>query len=244
MSDVYSLIELSMSNHMQRMNVISNNLANVSTPGFKRDIAVMRNDVPSFESQLDSVASSGLQNGSAHVRTTIDPQTGAIKFSGNPLDVAIESEGFFELQRDGATFFTRQGTLSLDSEGRLVLGNAVVQGVGGEIRLSSEEPRIDKQGRVWEDQRVVGQLKLVDISNPQDLQRRGNGLYTSTATQNNVLPEEKIRVRQGYVEASNVNMMQEMVNMIELMRQFEANQKLITNYDGLIDSAINTLGEY
>ena len=242
MTDSISLMEKSMLNHMQRLNVISNNLANVNTPGFKRDIAIS----PGFESKLES-AEANLQSGDAQkIKTVIDDQMGAIKYTGNPLDVAVESEGFLEVKGAGGTYYTRQGSMSLDGEGRLSIGGSyVVQGVNGEIRIDAHEPRIDKQGGIWDGDKKVGQLKVVDIADPRQLQRHGGGMYKSLASEgeNTVFAEEQVRIRQGYIEASNVNQMNEMVNMIELMRQFEASQKLITNYDGLIDSAINTLGD-
>ena len=163
MADAISVTEISMLNHMQRLNVISNNLANVNTPGFKRDIAIS----PSFESKLD-LEKANLESGDAQkIKTVIDSQMGAIKYTANPLDVAVEGEGFLEVKGPGGTYYTRQGTMSLDSEGRLTIaGSYVVQGSNGEIRINAEEPRIDNQGRIWEGDKKIGQLKVVDIADP------------------------------------------------------------------------------
>ena len=240
--------EMGMINDMHRLNTISNNLANTGTVGFKRQIPVAR----SFESALDQqvgqnsqISGNGLSNRSTELKNVIDPSSGPLKYTGNSFDVAIEGEGFFEVNTQNGKLYTRQGTLSIDASGRLTTSSGdAIMGSGGEIRITNGDPRIDKQGRIWEKDKQVGQLKVVTFDNPKNLEKIGSGLYSAGNTSGHVLENDKIRVRQGYLEASNVVMLNEMVQMIETMRHFETSQRVIKSYDDLLDNAIRTLGDY
>jgi len=248
MSDILETTELGMLNDVQRMNTISNNLANTGTAGFKRQIPVSRSFETTLGQALSGSADSNtdLAGSAAGVKNVIDPSTGPFKYTGNKFDVAIEGEGFFEVTTANGVFYTRQGAFSLDSSGRLITtGGYPVNGLNGDIRIGSGEPRIDKQGRIWENEKQIGQIKVVNFSNPRNLQKIGSGLYSAGANNKEALLDSaKIRIRQGYLESSNVVMMNEMVQMIETMRHFETSQRLIKGYDDLLDTTIRTLGDY
>jgi flagellar basal-body rod protein FlgG len=247
MSGVLEITELGMINDMQRLNVISNNLANVSTPGFKREIPVSRSFDATIANQLEA-AGVNVNSATADVAdmtSVVDQSTGSFKFTGNNFDIAIEGEGFFEVRSNNGVFYTRQGTLSMDAAGRLTTASGhILEGMGGDIRVTSNEPRIDKQGRIWENDTQVGQLKVVTFSDPRNLQKVGAGLYRAENMTGQALDDDAIRVRQGYLESSNVVMMNEMVQMMETMRHFETSQRLIKGYDELLDNAIRTLGDF
>ena len=102
----------------------------------------------------------------------------------------------------------------------------------------------DEQGRIWEKDNQIGQLKLVNFKDPRQLEKVGGGLYESPQANTVELDHDQIRIRQGYLESSNVVMMNEMVQMMELMRHFESSQRVMKGYDELLDSAIRTLGDF
>jgi flagellar basal body rod protein FlgG len=232
--DALTITETGLLNDVERLRVLSHNLANATTPGFRRDIAVLR----PFELHLDEAAARGGAR-TASLSTDIDRTQGAMRYSANPLDLALEGDGFFVL--DGAVF-SRHGSFQLDSSGRLVGPNGrAVLGKGGEIMLSSPEPRIDQAGGVWDRDKLVDTLRVVRFASDAQLVSLGGGLYASGTAQSSEV--ELPGVRQGYVEASNVVPMREMVRLIETIRHFEASQRLVRGYDDMMDRALSLLGE-
>ncbi|MDH5325997.1 MAG: flagellar hook-basal body protein [Gammaproteobacteria bacterium] len=251
MSDLIQIMEISMQNDMQRLNTISNNLANVNTEGFKKGIAVqnsfeatMLNTQQLNESYSERAAKAHKQRFIANVENLTDFSDGSVKNTGQPLHLAIAGDGMFEVMTDAGLAFTRKGSFSKDAKGRLVtLSGFPVQGQGGDIRLTTGSPRIDQEGNVWEGKSLVAQLKVVDVKNSRSLQSIGAGLYKASAGLTAGKPES-YRIKQGYLENSNVSSMREMVELIETMRHFEASQKVISGYDSVLDTAIRTLGEF
>jgi flagellar basal-body rod protein FlgF len=226
------------------MEMISQNLANATTGAYKRDLPVA--DAPvRFESVLADFAA-GVQQRQLvpGVARHLDSSQGALKYTGNPLDLAIEGEGFFELATAEGLRYTRGGAFRLDVAGRLVTADGHgVNGLNGEIRILNAAPRIDAQGRIWDGEDMVAQLKLVRFDNVAALQRLSGGLYI--ATREGEAGTSVIEgVRQGHLEASNVNVMDEMVRMITTTRHFEISQKVITGYDEMIGEAISTIAEF
>ena len=220
--DPLTLTAASLNSDVDRLRLLSHNLANVTTPGYRRDVAVTR----AFD---------------AHVSAQIDGTPGALRYSANPLDVAVEGDGFFVLQTAAGPVLTRHGALQLDSSGRLVgPDGAAVMGTSGEIVLSQPEPRIDQAGNVWDGDKQVGALRVVRAPAGASMTSLGNGLYACDAPLQEL---ESPRLRQGYVEASNVVPMREMVRMIETMRHFEAGQRLLRSHDEMMERALGILGE-
>jgi flagellar basal-body rod protein FlgG len=239
-STIVAATEIGMLDDAERLRVISNNLANVGTVGFKRQLAVS----PGFEQQLlqsSAKPQAGEQAGSVLTAYT-DRSPGTLTHTGNPLDLAVEGDAYFVIDTGLQEAYTRQGTFRLDADGRLVTANgAQVVTTEGEVRLTSPAPAIDAQGNIRDNGAVVGQLKLVTVSNPQSLLETGNGLYTATDSTVTV-PADTARVRQGYTESANVVTMNEMIKMIETVRHFEASQKMLQGYDAMLDRAITDLG--
>jgi len=235
--DALTMTAAGLLNDVERLRVLSHNLANATTSGFRRDIAVLR----PFQVQLDE-AGARLGVSTRMIATDVDRTQGAMRYSGNPLDVAIEGDGFFVLESPTGAVFLRQGSFQLDSRGRLMGPNGrAVLGASGEIMLSNPEPRIDQAGNIWERDRLVDSLRVVRF--PPDAQpvSLGSGLYASEG--GSLEDVELPRVRQGYVEASNVVPMREMVRLIETIRHFEASQRLVRGYDEMMDRALSLLGE-
>jgi flagellar basal body rod protein FlgG len=220
--DPLTLTGASLNSDVDRLRLLSHNLANVTTPGYRRDVAVTR----AFD---------------AHVSAQVDRTQGALRYSANSLDIALEGDGFFVLQTAAGPVLTRHGALQLDPSGRLVgPDGAAVMGTSGEIMLSQPEPRIDQAGNVWDGDKQVGALRVVRAPAEASMTSLGNGLYACDAPLQEL---ESPRLRQGYVEASNVVPMREMVRMIETMRHFEAGQRLLRSHDEMMERALGILGE-
>jgi len=239
MSDLLAIAALAMNDDTTRMATISHNLANATTPGFKKEIPVSR--------PFAEVLSAQMAGGGAGIATTlpastsvVDMRPGSLRYTGAPLDVALDSDGWFELAAGDGAVYTRAGSFQIDARGRLVGPNGIP--LAGTITLSTTQPRIDAAGRVFEDDKPVGQLRVVKIEHPELMQKLGDGLYAAPSS--DVGEVSEVRVRQGYLENSNVTTLTEMVRIIDTVRHFEASQKLIQSYDGLLDRAIRTLGEF
>lgn len=221
--DPMSITAASLLNDIDRLGMLSHNLANATTPGFRRDVAVARG----FDARLSS---------------ELDRTQGAMRYSANSLDVALESDGFFVLQSAAGPVLTRHGALHLDSSGRLVGPNGgAVLGTSGEIVLSQPEPRIDQTGNVWDGDKLAGQIRIVRAPVDGSMVSLGSGLYACDSAA--LLDTESPRLRQGYVEGSNVVPMREMVRLIETMRHFEAGQRLLRSHDEMLERALGVLGE-
>lgn len=248
MSDVLSISEVSMKNDLLFMNIISNNLANVSTAGFKKDIAVSK----PFELMMATQAlqSGGVAGTPSDVEMApgferyVDQNQGVVRRTGNAFDIAIEGDGFFELLGPEGLRYSRHGAFTLDALGRLVDKNGwVVNGLEGDIRIASQNPVIDAGGVVTEQGEYQGQIKLVRFSNSDELLKLGAGQYVANGA---VIQDEleAVTVRQGFLEESNVTSMDEMVKMISTLRHFEFTQKLMSGYDEMLGTAIDTIPEF
>ena len=240
MADAAAIAAAGMHSDIQRINIISQNLSNVLTPGYKRMWPV----ATSFSALMTPDSGAAPGPAVAGIAASIDFRPAPSRHTGNPLDLAIEGDGFFELQDAGGTTYTRQGSLALDAGGRLVApGGAAVTGVAGEIRLESDNVRIDRTGRILDKDAVVGQIRLVRFDDPQKLVPAGQGRYTQGAARLEPAADGAT-VRQGHVEASNVVPAEEMVRLIETMRHFEGGQKVIQWHDDMLEQALSRLGQY
>jgi flagellar basal body rod protein FlgG len=228
---------IGMQNDLQRMNSIGQNLANVLTSGYKREIPVTK----SFDSHVQEAS------GAAAVTDapTVDTTAGALRATANPLDVAIDGDGFFEVMTEQGPAYTRQGAFRTDVSGRLVTAQGLaVMGTGGEITLPTGLPvTIERNGDVRQADRIIGRIKLVHFENAQALSAIGNGLFSQGGAQFAESAASGV-VRAGYQESSNVNSSQEMVRLTETMRHFEAMQKIMQGYDDSFDKAVRKLGEF
>lgn len=240
MSQVYDIAEASLIQDMQRLNTISHNLANVSTIGYKRDISVQNR----FENTLESVGLSDTQAEQQGVAAKVDTSQGVLRNTGNALDVAIEGDAYFEVMSAQGKLYSRQGNFHVDGEGRLVdAAGRAVSGVDGEILIHGGQPQIKDDGQVWVGAEYRGQIKLTRFEDAGSLTKVGAGMYQATrlATAANEL--SGVRLRQGYLEGSNVDPTREMVNLITVTRHFESVQKALSTYDQMMESAIKSIGD-
>jgi len=236
------------------VDVISNNLANVSTNGFKRSRAVFEDLLyqtlrqPGAQSTQQTQLPSGLQIGTGvHPVATVKNFTqGNIQQTGNPLDVAIQGNGFFQvLQADGTTAYTRDGSFQVDNQGALVTSSGYHIQPQITIPANSLSVTIGQDGTVSVMQAgsakptQVGTLQLVNFINPTGLQSAGENLYLETASSgtpsaNTPGTNGLGRLSPGTVETSNVNVVEEMVNMIQTQRAYEMNSKVIQTADQML----------
>jgi len=247
MIDTSSAIQAAMLNDSNRLTIISQNIANASTAGYKRKITVDRNF--SEYMTLYSADKSQLTHGSEirvglpYLESKTDPSMGALNYTGNPFDVVAEGNAYFTVRTPEGITYTKQGSFTKNSEGILVnqLGYPIL-GENGEISLVGMKPKIDDEGNVTENGSSINKLKLVTFKPGAQLNDVGYGLYTVNGD-SNVDTNASPKVQQGYQEVSNVVIMDEMVKMIETMRNFESAQHFMQGYDDMLDKAINVVGE-
>ncbi|GBL44439.1 flagellar basal-body rod protein FlgG [Sulfuriferula multivorans] len=237
-----------------QMDVIANNLANVSTSGFKRSRAVFEDLLyqtmrqPGAQSSQQTQLPTGLQLGTGvrPVATERIFTQGNLQQTGNDKDVAIQGSGFFQvLLPDGTTAYTRDGSFQSDSQGQLVTSSGYVIQPAITIPANAQSITIGRDGTVSVTQPgsvapvQVGSLQLATFINPAGLEAKGENLYVETAasgTANTNTPGSNGAglLNQGYVETSNVNVAEELVNMIQTQRAYEINSKAITTSDQML----------
>jgi len=215
--------------------IIANNLANVATTGFKRDVLSLE----AFKNYLGVSLSE--QSNQLSVNSAIDFSQGPIHPTDNPLDLAIEGDGFFTVQTDTGIFYTRAGALTLDNEGRLVTQDGYpVLGEGGIIQIGKfGQIDITDDGRIYLDGKLVDKLQIVWVQDPaRNLQKVGGNLF-ALAPGGAIEEAENFKIKQGALEGSNVNAVREMINMITALRAYEACQKSVTMHDSALERLIN-----
>ncbi len=245
----------------QRLETIANNIANANTTGFKKDEQVFREYLTANEKlpdvmQVPRVPASvesfyDMQGGdkafAESVGTYSNQSQGALKNTGGNLDLALEGQGYFEVLTPGGVRFSRNGSFKTDNDGRLVTsdGHPVLSAGTGDpaqraIRLTGRNVTVSYSGEVYDNGQPVGQLSIVNVANPDALQKQGSSLYAMKAPYNApVLRANDIKVHQGFVEMSNVNIVEEMTNMISATRTFEAAQRAMKAFDSMDERLVN-----
>jgi flagellar basal-body rod protein FlgG len=237
-----------------QMDVIANNLANVSTSGFKRSRAVFEDLLyqtirqPGSATSQQTQSPTGLQLGTGvrPVSTERIFTQGNLQQTGNDKDVAIQGAGFFSvLMPDGTTSYTRDGSFHVDNQGQLVTSSGFAVQPAITIPANAKSIAIARDGIVTVTQEgvvkptQVGQLQLAMFANPAGLESKGENLYAETgasgaATQGAPGGNGYGTLAQGYNETSNVNVVEELVSMIQTQRAYEINSKAITTSDQML----------
>lgn len=241
MIDALAAAAASMSNDLARMTSIGHNLANASTPGYKRQAPGAEPFIQALGEQARAAGAAPAGGGSA-----ADQKQGALRPTGAPLDVAIGGEGFFEVRTESGPAYTRRGDFRIDAAGQLIThAGYAVMGTAGPLVLRSGSPVIGKDGRILDGEHEAGQLKVVHFDKPQRLTRAGDGgLFIAPEVAASVPDHPAPKVYQGHLEASNVNTASEMVKLIETVRHFEAMQKVVHGADEMTERALRKLGEF
>jgi len=227
-----------MADDLYRLNVVSQNLANANTTGYKKEMVSARPFIEHLQAGMSLVPVN-----LPALSTAVDSRPGSLSATGNALDLAIEGPGYFELAGADGPVYTRHGSFGLDAAGRLVTASGLpVMGLGGEIVLGGPQPSVERQGRVLEGERLMGQLKVVRFADAAALEPLGGGLYRAQAPGETL--QDTLQVKQGFLESSNVVTLSEITQLIGLVRRFEAAQRLVQGYDGMLGGAIRTLGTF
>lgn len=202
------------------MDTIANNLANVSTPGFKRDSSIFEEYVQQTqptEDEYNPHPVSFVWNAG----TARDISAGRIEATNAPYDFAIKGKGYFVVQTANGPAYTRDGHFSLDSEGRLVTENGnAVQGDGGDVTIAPDDGNIvvAEDGTITGQKGQLGKLQLVQFADETRLSKQGSNLFTTTQP----TQPATATLKQGALESSNVEPVVEISNMIEVMRAYQA----------------------
>lgn len=245
-----------MVNEQHRMDVLTNNLANSTTVGYKKEGTTSQ----SFDSVLAYKVKDtsdtpyvpkriGINNPGVKIgENYTDYSQGSFKITDNTYDLALSGDGFFTIEftnkaGETSTMYTRDGSFTLTSEGYLVTTDGdYVMGNNGRIKLDPlAETSIDQTGRVSQNGVVVDTLKITDFEDYDYLEKYGENLYRAVEGATFTNPDAK--VFSGYLEMSNVSIVSEMVDLISITRQYEANQKVIKAYDSTLEIAANQLGK-
>lgn len=244
-----------MVNEQKRMDVLSNNMANATTVGFKLDKSTsqafdqvlgikIRDGSEAYHNQAIGHLSLGVKIG----ETFTDHAQGSIRGTGGTYDCALSGKGFFTVKvvtasGEEKTRYTRDGRFMLTKEGLLVDadGNAV-QGQSGDIYIPTDAKSvtISTTGDIVADGEMIDSLKLTDFEDYAYLKKFGNTLFEPVEGATTI--DSNAQVIQGYTEQSNVNVVKEMVDMITVTRAYEANQKVIRSYDQMLQNAANEIG--
>jgi flagellar basal-body rod protein FlgG len=232
--------------HQRRVDVLTNNLANANTAGFKADDVTFQvaTQDPGQEGDAE-LRRTAINNLPATLRLAgyTDFSAGASRPTGNALDVALEGNGFFSVSTPNGTQYTRQGNFTLNQDGVLVTQDGYpVLGEGGEITIEGQKVVIDEEGYIRVDGNEVDRLSLVMFDDLKTLTKVGSSLFTTTTPGQTPATAENVSVKQGYLENSNVNAIRVMTDMITEMRIVEAYQKMIRTADSADTKAVNELG--
>ena len=254
-----------MINQQNRMDVLTNNLANSATNGFKKEGSTSQSFDEELAIKIKDTSAYGLPVALGDVSLGVkvgecytDYGQGSFRVTDNVYDMAIDGDGFFAISftnkagetsvkytRDGAFTVNREGYL-MTKDGDFVLNQAAAQagnpGQAGYIQVNPNLPLVvDENGYYYQNDQLLGQIGLVDFADYNFLEKYGENMYDLAAGGQGQLSEAQIT--QGTLEMSNVNVVSEMVEMINITRAYEANQKIIQTIDGTLDKAVNTIGK-
>lgn len=225
--------------------VSANNLANINTPGYKKDSLFYR--------QL--TREMGGDGQTPEIFQGMTMQAGSFEQTGNDFDLAINGEGFFAVEYEDESLLSRNGQFTLDGDGYLRDQNgAYVQGASGRVHLPefyqlaeqrNEQPRVDisTDGTIRLNDEVVDQVQLMEVDDHNQLQRRANA-YLAPGEDQTVRRNTSSEIQQGFYEASNVDPLTEMTDMMTNMRIFESQQRALRTTDEMLGRVTTELGRF
>lgn len=239
----------------KKMDVLTNNLANVSTAGYKKDTVVLEGFPELLAERLhdntDGVAR-GVPVGELSFSNDVGEvftyfEQGTLLKTDNSLDMSIKDDGraFFTIgvpaNNGYEQYYTRDGSFKLNANGQLITGKGhYVLGQNGIIQLNGNDFTVERDGTIIQDGQVIDRLLVTQFQDPNTLRKNGENLLNRSP--NSAEEQFSGEVLQNYVEQSNVDAIREMVDMIALMRSYEANQRVITAIDETLDKAVNEVG--
>ncbi len=235
MQSVYTTGANALLRQERRLALVANNLSNAHTVGFKKE-------TPSFK-EIFRETLTGKVEKVLFEETRIDFRQGELQVTNNDLDLAIAGEGFFKVKTPQGWRFTRNGHFRLDKDYKLIHASGFpVLGKRGEIFLKGEKINIEANGIVKVDNQEVDQIAIVTFADLKNLQKEGHNLFKLSTPQEEREAGEAV-LHQGYVESSNVNVIEEMIALIDAQRSFEAYTRLLQANDELDAKAVNDIGK-
>ncbi len=245
-----------MMTQMKIMDVVSNNIANVSTTGFKGNSVATRsfdeellkriNDLDDIEKSFPAPKVGTVNLGVTVDEVLTDYSNGSFTSTSSPLDLALDGSGFFAVEfpepnGEVSEKYTRDGSFTLDANNQLRTKDGyLVLGEDGPITLTGVgSPFIGEDGSVYDGNEIIATLKLVDVENKDYLRQHGDNLFSVLEGGN--ITESNAKIVQGFLENSNVNSVKEMVNLINVSRVYEANSKVVKTTDDLMGKAVNEI---
>jgi len=225
--------------HLKKQEIAANNIANAGTPGFKRDMI--------FTQELSRAERKFLPRRTDWEQPMVDDvyvdfAPGGFDKTGNPLDMAIEGDGFFKLETDdGATVLTRSGSFTVDADGFLTFAGLRLVGEGGPIEVGSGQVAVAQTGEVQVDGLTAGRIVPATVSDISQLNKIGNSLY-EVPPDAELIAVDRFNIRQGFVETSNVDIVREMIDMMISFRAYEANSKAVQSQDQTLNQLFNRVG--
>ena len=241
---------MGMLNDMYKLDKISNDLANVDTAGYKKDRAAFRTYMEGLMTAdvYDPIRGRKLlpigKLEGAVVLDEVRPvmTEGVLEKTGNPLDLAITGKGFFRVEKNGETLYTRAGNFKLDNNGYMMTsdGGYLLDENGEKIKIDGDL-EIQEDGTIYVNGKKMTKISLYGFDHPEKLEKVGYTYFKETKESGE---PKKVRVglKEGYVERSNVNALREMVGMIKALRHFEISQRVVTTSDELLGKLMNNVG--
>lgn len=234
MLDALSAVHIAMLQDQVRLQSMNQNISNMQTPAYKRQ----RVDSTGFNEQVHA----NMSNVQAQMQYSTQVNQGTLIQSRRLQDLAITGEGFFEVQTNEGIFYTRRGDCHVNEKGELTTSDgAVLLGESGPIHVEDEHFSMNQQGAILIDNQPVAQLNIVRFAHPEHLQAQGMGLYRTDESPQPI--DASTHVLQGFVEQSNVQSVDEMMELVKTSRHFESSVRVMHITDELLSNAINRLGD-
>ncbi len=222
----------------EKMDIVSNNLANTDTKGFKRSGVAFNQLMVAEQAKQRNQIKDPLPGG--EIISYIENTQGPIKQTNNPLNMAIQGDGYFAVQTPEGKAWTRDGAFSMDSMGYIVTMNGdYLMGENGPIQINGKKFSISDQGDVMVDGQVINKV-MIENFNLKQVVQTGNNLLKAKNIDIDY-EQASFLVKQGYLESSNVSIVKEMVDMIAINRQYQANEKAIKTNDEALNKAVNNI---
>jgi len=247
-----------MINEQNRMDIMTNNLANASTVGFKKEGATSQSfdDILTVKLKdssigIDNAQKIGTRNPGVKIgENYTDYSQGSFRITNNTYDLALSGEGFFAIEftnkaNETSTKYTRAGQFTLNKDGYLVTqdGDYVLDTQNRRIRLNTLiDSKIDDNGVIYQNGQNVAQIQIADFTNYDYLKKYGETYYEPLEGAEKIVATDA-KVTSGCLEMANVQIVSEMVNLISITRAYESNQKIIQTYDNTLEIAVTQLGK-
>jgi flagellar basal-body rod protein FlgG len=240
MSSVPNVVAAIMRTDADAVRIAAANLSNADTVAYRRQLQIRHLDFPTLAPHgLAQLAEQPLPTASI----ALDLHAGGLRQTGEPLDAAIQGDGYFLVSTAAGEKLTRRGDFHVSDAGVLsaFTGDPVV-GVEGTIQVPAGSPQIGADGTVRVGTQVVGHLQVVNVPSGAALSPRSDGLLELPAQQD-ASPASSVQLNPGFLETSNIQPVQEMVRMMEAVRHFEAGQRYMRAYDEMLNNGISDLGK-